>query len=63
VRLGDGEDGRLEYGIVVHCWHDDEIGMHDCYVAFFGSALPSGKPVMKPYILRYAAVSLTVVGG
>ena len=33
--------------------------MYDCYVAFFGSEPPTGKLDEKPYILRYAAVSLT----
>ena len=50
--------GTPEYGVVVHCWRDDEIGMHDCYVAFFGSVFPTNKPEAKPYVLRYAATSL-----
>jgi hypothetical protein len=37
------------------------IGGYDCYVAFFGPALPSGNPDEKPYMLRYAACSLTVI--
>lgn len=60
VRFGD-HDREWEDGIVVHCWNDDEIGGYDCYVAFFGHGLPSGRPLEKPYILRYAASSLTVV--
>jgi hypothetical protein len=55
------QDGGLEYGVVVHCWLDEEIGGHDRYVAFFGSRQPVGKPASKPYILRYAAASLTIV--
>ncbi len=51
--------GYPEYRIVVHCWLNLEIAKHDCYVAFFGSELPTGKPDEKPYILRYAAASLT----
>ncbi|WP_243455637.1 hypothetical protein [Sphingosinicella sp. BN140058] len=47
-----------EFGVVVHCWLDDEIGMYDCYVAFFGDELPTGKPIETPYVLRYAAVGL-----
>ena len=50
-----------EFGIVVHCWLDDEIGMFDCYIAFFGDALPAGKPAEKPYILRYATVGLVKI--
>ncbi len=47
-----------EFGVVVHCWLDNEIGMYDCYIAFFGEDLPDGKPAEKPYVLRYAAVGL-----
>ena len=61
VRFDGLSKGEPEYGVVVHCWEDDETGMHDCYVAFFGSAFPPGKPEKKPYVLRYAAVSLNVV--
>ena len=58
----DGLDkGGPEYGVVVHCWDDDEIDGYDCYVAFFGSTVPSGKPEEKPYVLRYAATSLKVI--
>jgi hypothetical protein len=58
----DGLDvGGPEYGVVLHCWDDDEIGGYDCYVAFFGSTMPSGKPEEKPYVLRYAAISLNVI--
>jgi hypothetical protein len=54
--------GRPEYGVVVHCWANDEIGgMHDCYVAFFGDQFPAGAPDQKPYVLRYAANSLSTV--
>ncbi len=56
-----GEDAR-EYGIVVHCWKDDELGLYDCYVAFFGSTFPDAKPSDKPYILRYAACTLKTLG-
>jgi hypothetical protein len=61
VRYDGLEEGGPEYGIVVHCWIDDEIGAHDCYVAFFGNKQPMGKPIKKPYILRYASTSLTVI--
>ncbi|PAX07700.1 hypothetical protein [Sphingomonas lenta] len=50
-----------EFGVVVHCWLDDEIGLFDCYIAFFGDALPTGEPAEKPYVLRYAAVSLAAL--
>ena len=59
--LYDGT-GEAEYGVVVHCWLDEEIGGPDCYVAFFGSERPEGKPSAKPYILRYAASALKVLG-
>lgn len=59
VRLLSGIDGSWEDGVVVHCWLDDEIGVYDCYIAFFGDAIPEGKPAEKPYVLRYAATSLT----
>jgi hypothetical protein len=58
----DGLEDRPEYGVVVHCWLDDEIRAYDCYVAFFGDVQPAGKPNKKPYILRYASTSLTVIG-
>jgi hypothetical protein len=62
VRLDGSEETGPEYGVVVHCWLDDEIGGYDCYVAFFGNQQPTGKPTEKPYVLRYASTSLTVIG-
>ena len=59
--VNDEGEPTAEFGVVVHCWLDDEIGMFDCYVAFFGPEFPEGKPSEKPYILRYAATSLTVL--
>jgi hypothetical protein len=59
--VNDDEHLASEFGIVVHCWLDDEIGMFDCYVAFFGDAFPSGKPAEKPYVLRYAPAGLAEV--
>lgn len=59
VRLTNHADGRWEDGIVVHCWLSEEIKAHDCYVAFFGEAIPTGQPTVKPYVLRYASISLT----
>ncbi len=57
----DETASKPEYGVVVHCWDDAEICGYDCYVAFFGEAFPEGKPAEKPYVLRYAAVSLTAL--
>ena len=59
--LFDGFEDHPEYGVVIHCWLDDEIQGWDCYVAFFGGRGPTGKPSEKPYVLRYASLSLTVV--
>ncbi len=42
-------------------WFSNEIAGHDCYVAFFGKAFPTGAPDQKPYVLRYASASLAVV--
>jgi hypothetical protein len=52
VRYDGLEEGRPD--MVVHCWIDDEIGAHDCYVALFGDRQPIGKPIEKPssYIMR-----------
>lgn len=57
----DGCDDGPEYGVVVHCWIDEESGGYDCCIAFFGTAFPTGAPDGKPYILRYYSTSLTVV--
>lgn len=61
VRYGGLVDGGPEYGVVVHCWRDDELGAYDCYVAFFGTALPDGRPSEGPYVLHYASTSFTIV--
>lgn len=58
---GGRHGGRAEYGVVIHCWLDEEIGGYDCYVAFFGNELPTQKPNEPPYILRYASTSLVVL--
>ena len=58
----DGDEKiTSEYGVIVHCWLDEGIKAHDCYVAFFGYEFPTTKPEEKPYILRYAAMSLTTL--
>lgn len=59
--VNDEDELTSEFGVVVHCWLDDELGMFDCYVAFFGDSFPDRKPSEVPYILRYAAASLTVL--
>jgi hypothetical protein len=61
VRYDGGDDGRSEYGIVVHCWINEEVHAHDCYVAFFGDQLPTEKPGKLPYVLRYFSTALTVL--
>jgi hypothetical protein len=50
-----------EYGIVAHCWYSDQIYDFDCYVAFFGTSFPDQETECRPYILRYAAVSLEIL--
>ena len=55
----DDDQPTSEFGVVVHCWLDEEISAYDCYIAFFGDEVPVGKPTEKPYVLRYAAVGLT----
>ena len=58
VRRTDLSGNSSEDGVVIHCWLDSEIGVFDCYVAFFGSAVPKGRPQEKPYVLRYSSTSL-----
>ena len=62
VRYDGLVDGGPEFGVVVHCWIDEALDAHDCYIAFFGNELPSAAPEKLPYILRYASTSLTVLG-
>ncbi|MCP2729277.1 hypothetical protein [Limnofasciculus baicalensis] len=50
-----------EYGIVAHCWYSDDIYDFDCYIAFFGRSFPDRETKCRPYILRYAAVSLEIL--
>jgi hypothetical protein len=52
------ETPKSEYGVVVHCWLNDEIRMYDCLVLFFGEDFPVGEPIEEPYLLRYGATSL-----
>lgn len=60
--VSDCEANQTEFGIVMHCWKDEHAGFFDCYVAFFGhDGFPTSQPAEKPYILRYASVSLTPV--
>jgi hypothetical protein len=60
VRYDGMEDGP-EFGVVIHCWHNEQILGYDCYVAFFGSAIPKEDISEDLYILRFAATSLTIV--
>ena len=61
VRYDGLVDGGPEYGIVVHCWIDAELDIYDCYVAFFGNEFPPEAPTDRPYVLRDASMSLTVL--
>ncbi len=61
VRHDGLEEGGPEFGIVIYCWHNDEIAGYDCYVAFFGDEFPTERPKQFPYILRYAATSLQTI--
>ncbi len=57
------EEGKPspEFGVIVHCWLDGELGVFDCYFASFGDDLPKEEPPEKPAILRYSAASFRVV--
>lgn len=59
--VGAAGDPQPEYGTVVHCWLDEAGGFYDCYVAFFEHGVPDGKPIGKPYVLRYASAVLTAL--
>jgi hypothetical protein len=61
VKLDSGQINGPEYGVVVHCWFNDFLQSYDCYVAFFGNALPEQEPEEKPYILRYASAALNIL--
>ena len=67
--LRRGDQVRLlstgECGVVVHAWRDEQWGVVDCYVAFFGEAFPEDgtPPSRRPYVLRYAETSLGVEPG
>jgi hypothetical protein len=41
VRYDGLEEGGPEFGVIVHCWMNEEIGGYDCYVAFFGNEFPT----------------------
>jgi hypothetical protein len=53
--------GTGEVGIIIHTWHDEFLDTTDCYVAFYGHDFPDGRPVEKPYVLRYLISSLEAV--
>jgi hypothetical protein len=61
VRYDGSEEIGPEYGIVVHCWLDDHLGLHDCHIAFYGTKFPVGQPNERPYILRYFSTSVTII--
>lgn len=61
VRYDGLVDGGPEFGVVIHCWRDEVLDLHDCYVAFFGNDMPSGRLEEKPYVLKYTTGSLTIV--
>ena len=62
VIRGTNDPEGIEFGVVIHCWQNEEHQVFDCYVAFFGKdGFPKNKPSEKPYILRYASTSLSVV--
>jgi hypothetical protein len=61
VRYDGLVDGGPEYGVVIHCWIDEEADFYDCHIAFYGDAFPSGAPKEMPYVLRYASASLVVL--
>ena len=48
-----------EVGVIICGWID-QVMDDDYYVAFFGQSFPSGKPSDKPYVLRYAGMSLEI---
>jgi len=58
----DGK-GEPEYGIVIHCWINDEIQAYDCYIAFFGEQFPEGAPKYSPYILLTSLLTTGAQGG
>jgi len=63
VRLDNGgEIPFSEYGVIVHCWRDEQTSLFDCHIAFYGEEMPLGEPDEKPYILRYYASTLATVG-
>ncbi len=47
-----------EVGVMVCIWIDPVTEAEDAYIAFFGEELPKGRPIEKPYILRYFTSSL-----
>ncbi|MEP0191125.1 MAG: hypothetical protein ABJP70_10905 [Erythrobacter sp.] len=57
------EEGKPspEFGVMIHCWLHDDLGVFDCYFASFGDELPKKGPSESPAILRYTAASFRVV--
>ena len=56
----DDGNHNPEYFVVIKCWWNEEIHAHDCWVASFGSNLPS-EANKKPVVFRYATVSMTEI--
>ncbi len=56
-----GSDGDPEFGVVIHCWRNEDEDIFDCSVAFFGDSFPDAAPQEPPYVLRYASMSLIVL--
>ena len=51
-----------EIGVVIHSWVNEELDAIDSHVAFYGAEFPIGMPKEPPYVLRYLASSLEVIG-
>lgn len=57
--LINGEE-QSEWGTVLECWWEGEIGAYDCRIAFDSNTLDEPDPD-PPLIYRYAAVGLQSV--
>jgi hypothetical protein len=49
-----------EWGTVLECWWEDEIGAYDCRIAFDTNTSDEPDP-NPPLVFRYAAVGLEIV--
>ena len=57
----DEDKDIVECGTIVAAWFDSQMDAIDCYIAFYGTSFPEGKPSEEPYILRYFENSLEPV--